>query len=913
MHASVDRQNRPGVASGTGLACPALNPDVMPSLRPLLACVLALAFFAVPVAGVPQESSGQVAVTHATLTNGMQVYVLQNRLSPVVSMYTNYLAGANDEPVTGIAHAQEHMMFRGSKTLSASQLSDITAITGGSYNADTQSEITQYFFEMPSQYLDIALNLERSRASGILDQQSAWDTERGAITQEVTRDNSGASYRLYTKMNEHIFAGTPYADEGLGTVESFKQIQAPDLKRFYKRWYHPNNAIMVIAGDVDPAVTIAKVRSLFGSIPSAPLPPRASVHPAPLTPLTLRDNSSDPITLVMVGYRVPGYDSPDYYASEILNDVLNSPRGALFELQASGKALETFAQSSTHPAAGMSIVGSAVPVTTTGDAAAADVKAVIDAYKVSGLPPELVDVAKARELAQAQFEGNSINGLATLWSQEIAIEHRTPDDELAGLQKVTVDDVNRVLRTYYDNTTATVAIATPKTAAGSAFSGREGENNSVPPTEHTVLPVFARNVLAQLHVPNSTVHPDVQVLPNGLKLITVQSTISPTVVLHGQIRSNADVQTPPGKEGVDDILNGLFAYGTTTYDRLAYQSELDKIAADETAGSSFSLNVLSKNVDRGIDLLADDELHPALPSQAFAIVQQQTVGQLTGAMQSPDFKARVALADALYPAGDPARRMATPATASTVTLADVKAYYASTFRPDLTTIVAVGDITPEHARAAVEKAFGAWAATGRAPNVYPPAIPRNRPSQIAIPATGRIQSDVTLAQTLPLTYNDPDYPVLQLANAALSGGFGSVLYHDVREIHGYAYSVESSVAGGHNRSTFTVNYGSYPKNALPAQTLILHDLKRMQTKTLPADRLIRAKALLLGELPVRTESFDGVAAELLAYSVTDRPLDTDRRYARAEFAASAESVRAALAKWIQPNDFARVSQVPGSP
>ncbi len=115
-------------------------------------------------------------------------------------MYTNYLAGANDEPITGLAHAQEHMMFRGSKTIDASQFSDTTAITGGSYNADTQNEITQYFFEMPSQYLDIALNLERSRATGILDAQKDWDAERGAITQEVTRDNSGASYRLYVKM-----------------------------------------------------------------------------------------------------------------------------------------------------------------------------------------------------------------------------------------------------------------------------------------------------------------------------------------------------------------------------------------------------------------------------------------------------------------------------------------------------------------------------------------------------------------------------------------------------------------------------------------------------------------------------------------------------------------------------------------
>ena len=882
----------------------------MSPFRRFFACAAALTLLAVPLTASSQDAAGGVQMAHATLANGLQVYVLQDRLSPVVSMYTNYLAGANDEPITGLAHAQEHMMFRGSKTINATQFSDVTAITGGSYNADTQNEITQFFFEMPSQYLDIALNLERSRATGILDAQSGWNAERGAITQEVVRDNSGASYRLYVKMIHHILAGTPYADEGLGTVASFKKIQAPDLKRFYARWYHPNNVVMVIAGDVDPQSTIAKVRSLFGSIPSAPLPPRKSVHLQPLTPLTLRDNSSDPITLAMVGYRVPGYDDPDYYASEILNDVLNSPRGALYALQADGKSLGTFAEASTHPGAGISLVGSAVPVTTNGDTAVADVKAVIDGYKQSGLPPELVAVAKARELAQAQSQSNSINGLATLWSQELAVEHRTPDDELNGLEKVSVDDVNRVLRKYYDNTTATVAIATPKAASGSAFGGREGENNSVPPTAHTVLPAFARNVLAQLHVPQSAVHPNQQTLPNGIKLITVQSSISPTVVLRGEIRTNADVQAPPGKDGIDDILNGLFQYGTTTYDRIAYQTELDKIAADVSAGSAFSLNVLAKDFDRGVTLLADDELHPALPADAFAIVKQQTVGQLTGAVQGPDFKAQRALADALYPPGDPSRRQATPETAGSVTLDDVKHYYGSTFRPDMTTIVVVGDVTPEHARSVVQAAFGGWIASGPAPDVYPPAIPRNAPSQAMIPATGRIQSDVTLAEALPLTYNDSDYPVLQLANAALSGGFGSLLYHDVREIHGYAYTVSTSVSGGHNRSTFRVNYGAYPQNTDRAKQLIVTDLTALQKKDLPADRLVRAKALLIGQLPVRSESYDGVAGTLLSYSVTGRPLDSDRRYAQAELAASADAVRAAMAKWIRPEGFASVTQGP---
>ncbi len=881
-------------------------------LRSLTAAALAAAILASPIAPVTAQAPvGTTDVTRATLPNGMQVVVLRDTLAPVVSTWMNYLAGSNDEAITGLAHAQEHMLFRGSKALTASQFSDVTAITGGTFNADTQNEITQYFFEMPSQYLDIALNLERSRAMGVLDSQKLWDQERGAIVQEVTSDYSSSTFRLFAKTIEHVFAGTPYADFGLGTVASFHQIQAPALKAFYAKWYHPNNAIYVIAGNVDPQATIAKVRALFGDIPAATLPAHKPVHLGKLTPLTLHDNSSDPVTLAFIGYRVPGYNSPDYFASQILNDVLNSQRGALYELQATGKALQTFAQSQTYPEAGLTLVGSAVPVTTTGETAVADVKTVLDGYKKSGLPADLVEVAKQREVAQAQFALNSVSGLASTWSQTLAVEHRTPDEDLAGLQKVTVEDVNRVLRTYYDNSTATVAISTPKEAAGSAFGAKAGEDNTVIPTEHTALPAFARRVLADLKVPEATIHPSQQVLPNGLKLVVVPSTISHTVVVRGQILNNPGVQDPPGKDGIGDVVGGLFSYGTTTYDRIAYQTELDKIAASVSAGSSFGLDVLTQNFDRGLQLLADDELHPAFPQNAFDIVKSQTVGSLTGSVKSPGYKAARVLAAALYPAGDPAQRSATPATVSSVTYGDVKTYYSRAYRPDLTTIVVVGDITADAARAGVEKYFGEWKAEGPTPDVFPPPVPPNKPGQAMIPATGRVQSAVTLAETIPMSYMDADFPLLQLANTALSGGFyASLLFHDLREVHGYVYTVRSAVSGGRNRSTFTVNYGADPQNVARAERLVTDDLTALQRKPLTADRLTRAKALVIGELPVRQESYEGLAGQLLAYATTSRPLDQDRISARAQLAASPERVRAAFAKWIRPTGFVRVVEAP---
>ena len=157
-----------------------------------------------------------------------------------------------------------------------------------------------------------------------------------------------------------------------------------------------------------------------------------------------------------------------------------------------------------------------------------------------------------------------------------------------------------------------------------------------------------------------------------------------------------------------------------------------------------------------------------------------------------------------------------------------------------------------------------------------------------------------------MSYDDPDYPVLQLANTVLSGGFyASLLYHDLRELHGYVYNVGSSLAAGKNRSTFNINYGADPQNVARAQRLVIDDLTSLQKKPLANDRLTRAKALILGELPIRKESYDGLAGQLIAYASTDRPLNQDLDYAQAQLAATPERLRR-HGEVDRPNDLVRV-------
>ncbi|MHB2015608.1 MAG: M16 family metallopeptidase [Candidatus Xenobia bacterium] len=880
--------------------------------RTALIALIALLF--VTFAPALSETTSS-SVLDRKLPNGMRVIVIPDRLAPVVSVVTDYLAGADNETITGQAHALEHMMFRGSQTVSASQFSEVTAITGGSFNADTQNEITQFYFVMPAEYLDLALHLEASRASGLLLTQKLWNQERGAIMQEVSRDNSDADYRLYVKMLHQLLAGTPFADEGLGTEESFgKQIQAPQLQAYYKAWYHPNNAIMFIAGNVNPEATFKKVADLFGKIPAAPLPERKPVTPQPLQTATFTDKSDKGYLSLFVGYRFPGYQDPDYAAGQVLSDVLSSQRADLYALVASGKALSTDFEVQEYPELGMGFAVMAAPAQSKPEDDVALLKGVIDQYRQKGVPPDLVEAAKRREVAQAEFRANSISGLSMEWSQAVAEEHRTsPQADVDAIKSVTVDDVNRVMRKWLDNSTASVAYAVPANtgAVSSGGGGKAGENNTLIPSEHKPLPSWAQHVLQHLSVPQNTLSPVSTVLPNGLRLIVQTEHLTPTVVVHGYIRNNAGLQDPKGQEGIGELTESLLPYGTQTYDRLGFQAELDKIAASVSPGTDFTLSVLSQSFDRGVELLADDQLNPRFADTDFKVVKQQLYDEVLGNEKAPDHLSEVALSKGLYPPGDPERRFATPATVKSLTLEDVHNYFGHVFRPDMTTLVVVGDVTPEQAKTVVEKWFGNWKAVGPKPVVDPSPVPNNHPSSALVPDTGRIQDEVTLSETLKLKRSDADYAKLRVANTVLSGGFyASLLFHTLRELHGYVYNVDSSISAGRTRGTFCVEYGSAPANTEKAERATIDELQRLQRELLPPDRVLRAKALLLGEIPIRLQSFNGVANQLLAYASAGLPLDQNLIDARRFLQVTPQMLRDVMRRWIRPAGFVRIVQGP---
>ncbi len=866
---------------------------------------------------VSDQPSDEKDILRATLKNGLRVVIVRNPLAPVVTTEINYLVGSNEAPegFPGTAHALEHMMFRGSKELSADQLADITAAMGGDFDADTRQTLTQYYFTVPSEDLDVALHIEAIRMKDILSTDSLWKNERGAIEQEVAQDLSNPQYVFYSKLLAALFKGTPYAHDALGTRPSFDKTSGAMLKNFHNLWYAPNNAILVIVGDVQPQKAFDEVKNLFENIPSRNLPKRSEVNLELVKPDTLNLPTDLPYGLAIITYRMPGSDSPDYAAAQILSDVLSNQRSDLFsKLVPEGKALYAGFQYSDLPKAGLGFALAVFPKDADSKILIDEIQSILNDDIKNGLPEDLVEAEKRHELSDFEFQKNSVSGLASVWSEALAAEGKqSPDDDIKALENVTTEDVNRVAKKYLDPNHAIYAILTPQ-SSGNPISqkGFGGKESFAPKNPKAVkLPLWAEKALGRLTVPTSMVNPIVSILPNGLKLIVQPENVSNTISIFGRIKNNSDLQTPKGQEGVASVLGQLFSYGSKTLDRISYQKALDDIGADESAGTDFSLQVLSNHFEEGVKLLADNELNPGLPEHAFNIIKQQTAATVVGELKSPDYLTGKALNTALYPVNDPVLRETTPETVNSLNLKDVQNYYSKAFRPDLTTIVIIGNISPDKAKEVIEKYFSSWKAEEPKPETELPTIPENKSSASSVPNQSRVQDKVVLAETLGLTRSNQDYYALQLGNHVLGGAFYATrFYKDLRENAGLVYYVSSSFNIGKTRSTYKVNYGCDPPNVLKARTIIVRDLKQMQESVVTSNELEQAKSMLMREIPLSESSLRSIALGFLSRSIDDLPLDEPFIAAKKYLKLTAQDVMNAFAKWVRPNDFVQISEGP---
>ncbi|WP_115855217.1 M16 family metallopeptidase [Kushneria indalinina] len=858
--------------------------------------------------GVAQAQDQRDDVLRTTLDNGLEVVIVHSDLAPVVTTQVNYHVGSSEgsSEFPGTAHAVEHMMFRGGPGLSKDQLSVISANMGGNMNAFTENDRTQYHFTVPTDDLDVALHIEASRMKAIDMSAEDWAQERGAIEQEVSGNLSNPAFRFYTQLVEELYRGTPYAWTPLGTRDSFDNTTAADLKAFHDQWYVPNNATLVIAGDVDPQQALSRVQTLFGDIPERDLPKRPEFDFEPVEARTIELPTNSPYGSIYMGWRTPGLQDDDFATTQVLLDVLGSERGELAGMGYDGTALAGGMGGQLQPHAGLAMAVGVFPQG--GDPAPiqARMQTIIEDVTDNGVDPSLVEAAKRRIIAEVDASRESVSGLASAWSDALIKRGLdSPQAMKAQYEAVTVDDVNALAARLLKPEHAITAVLTPETS-GEPTSGEgygEPEDLTTTPSGPVELPQWAEHAFDNLDIPVSTLDPKDYRLDNGLRLIVQPETASDRVMLSGAIRTNEDLQAPPGKEGVSEILEGMYGYGSQSRDRQTLRAAVDELGAEERAGTRFGLVVPKARFDDGLALLAEHQLNPSFSEEAFNTLKQQSAQALPGRLQSPGFLNTNAMLGALLPDDDPQRRHMTPESLDSITLEDMKQYFERISRPDMTTMVVVGDVDPEQVRDQVARYFGDWQAQGAKPEVDYPAVALNQAGAFNTPDSAASQSQVTLSQMIDVDRDSDDRFALFLGNQVLSGDFASRLHQALREQRGLVYGVSSNLALQAHRGRFNVSFGSDPDKVHQARELIIHNLQRLQNEPVSDSDLHRAKSILLRAMPMQAASYGAISGSLLDLALSDKPLDATTRAAEQFVKLTPEEVQEAFRAHIRPDGF----------
>jgi zinc protease len=441
-----------------------------------LSVVLTAPALAQPAGSAPAPL--KLAVTEATLANGLRVLVQEDPRNPIVAVQILYRVGSrNERPgATGLAHFLEHLMFKGTPTRGRGEISRLIEQSGGRENAFTTKDMTGYFANIVADRLDLILAIEADRMRNLLLDPAEIASERKVVMEERrTRTEDDPDGAVYEAMSSLAFKASPYRWPTIGWMPDIERINPTELRAFYDTYYRPNNAILVVVGDVKAADVLARVRHHFDGIPRGATPPAVTaVEPPQIDErrLVLRKEGAQ-LAVVNIAWHVPNYTSPDAPALELLSQLLSEGRASrlyrrlVYEKQMVLGAGGEYSYSSLDPSL-FWFYATPLPGKTP-EAVEQALLDEVERLKQEPVPAE--ELERARNQIEASFvwqQDSVFSRSAALGRFEVLGSWRLLEDYLPRLRTVTPADVQRVARTYFPADRKNVSILLPVPATPSA-------------------------------------------------------------------------------------------------------------------------------------------------------------------------------------------------------------------------------------------------------------------------------------------------------------------------------------------------------------------------------------------------------------------------------------------------------------
>jgi zinc protease len=885
----------------------------------LIACAL-IAFTGSSARAQQSGGPGDAGIFTTTLRNGLRVVVVEDHAAPVVQTAVWYHFGSLDETPgkTGLAHALEHMMFRGTTDLSAGGLDDIVARLGAQMNGETTYDYTQLYLTMPSDKVDVGLAIESDRMHNAAMRQADWNVERGAVLNELEGDEGSPFFVLLQKVRAAAYPGEPNGRTPTGFISDVQHATAADIAKYYHEWYAPNNATLVVAGDVDHAVIFQKADHYFGAIPRKTLPKRTEVHPTAVThTVNVTSDLPFPFAVVDLAYAVPGDTEAGEPAIDALSALIENQLSPFYAaLVQSNIALTLQAEEDTQLKGGLLHVYIIVNPGHTVDEAVRVFQDTMTQTLSTGFAPDLVEAAKRVTIAQRLYDADSVDGLAGLAGYTYGIVGERVSDEDNRLAALDGQSMLTIARKYLSQPTVVGRIdpnAQPAPGGSDKSDAAISDDFSKRvPNGPIVEPASLRAAVRTPTTARSTLDPTSFTLSNGIRVLVQPKSDRSTFVLTGQIDSSAAFATP-GKEGIGDLASTLSNYGGAQYPFAARRKALDMMGAEVENGQSFDARGLSRDFSKVVAILADGQMHPTFGEPWFSLERDQLANSLQSTNTISGVMIDRAYLRLLAAPNDPSLRHASETTVDSIGQADLLAYTQEYWRPDLTTIAVVGNVSADQVRTVLESAFGGWSAKGTKPDAQAMAFPAAHSGHDYI-GTDASQVYVRMGQPA-VSRNSPDYDAFLVLNQILGAGgaFESRLWQEMRQKRGLVYSVTSSVDAGPDRGDFKVEMNASPGRVVEAVDFVRSELVTLQTHPVTQTELNDAKLRLVSDALLDEASADGEARQLLDIGTNNLPLDYYRTLNDRFANITAADVQRVAQKYLDPTALVEIYSGPPGP
>ncbi len=929
--------------------------------------IITTLFLTILLASIP-VFGGQIRET--TLPNGLKVITKEVHAAPVVSFMVWYKVGSRNEQLgkTGLSHLLEHMQFKGTKTFKKGEIDDLIRRNGGISNAATWRDFTYYWETLSSDKLELAMRIEADRMVNSLLDPKELEAERIVVRSELEGDENDPESLIFDELYSLAFHSHPYQWPVIGRRHDIENITRYDLYKYYKTYYQPNNATIVIVGDFETEKAIAMVKKYFGKIPAGPKPPTVKAkEEQQFGERRAEIKKAGSVPRIMIGFHTPGIGNPDIYALDVIEVILSGGTSSRLYKALVDRQLATsaWASSSISKDPNLFILGATARDGVNISSVESSLLAEVERLKNEPVSDEELQKALNQLEASFVYTNDSVTNQARqLGYFETIFSWRFVERYLENARKVTKADIKRVAQKYFTEKNRTVVTFIPEEKLKTDSSQhlppklryaayRQMKDETIPcagidcalphdpymlknelvnfkqlsPFKKTNFGIHS-DTLSVLNQssdkiktvkttpPSPSIKPLRVVLDNGIVIIIHENRSNPTVGIQGSLNAGSAFD-PAGKSGLAQMTAKMLIKGTIrrTADQIAMEKDFVGMSLDTDASTefaSFTGYALSKHFDKLLDLLSDVLKNPTFPNDEFEKMKASRLSSIKQEKDSPEALAFRTFKGTIFPQSHPYHALTIEeelANTSAITRDDIVGFYKSHYGPKGMILVVVGDVDAKQAVEKIKSYLADWNsdALGELPII--PDVPlQTKIERRVIPMPDKSQTDVILGHVGELKRRNPDFYAATVMNFVLGGGgaLGSRLGDEIRDKLGLVYDVYSTFEASLGAGPWYAKLGTNPKNTDKAIKALIEQITLMRDKGAKKDEVQAAIDYITGVFPVRLEKNSSIANILWAAEFYGLGMDYIQNYQKLYRAVTVEQVNAMAKKYLHPDRYTLV-------